>query len=183
MIKFDSRQVNIFLLRYRKIFVALIISFLVWSLTLNPPTGATVLIAKEFIPQNSSLSRTQFAQIQVSNFDTSEYLADFSELKSTFAGQDIQAGSLMVDNYLKSEVGSTTRVDVFISVENSGIVRPGAKLHLWTSGDEYKRLVSSDAVVRSSHIDNYQTHLRVSIPILDEYEVMQSNEIKIAIIN
>ncbi|MCX6402871.1 MAG: hypothetical protein NT032_02895, partial [Actinobacteria bacterium] len=77
------------------------------------------------------------------------------------------------------EKGFNNRVDVFVNLENQGHINPGTKLHLWSQTDEFSQLISSDAVVRTSESDNYGARLLVSIPLTDEYAVMQSQGIKV----
>lgn len=183
MIKFDSRQINIFLFRYRKILIALGISFLVWNFSQTSSTGKTVLVAKEYIPENSRLIQSQFSQVQISNFDTDGFFTDLSEVELNYANQDISAGSLVSREQVKQDVDFLDRLDVFVSIENVGEISPGTKIHLWSAADEFKRLISSEAVVRSSRTDNYKTHLIVSLPKIDEYDFMQANEVKISLVN
>lgn len=183
MDKLNLRQINIFLLRYRKILIALLVSFLVWNLTQNAPPGKTVLIAREFIPANAKLSQNQFLQIQISGLDTENFLTEFVQVEAKYAKRQIPIGSLISKNSIKTKPDLSTRIDVFVSLENTDQIAPGTPLHLWAISDQFKKLVSTDAIVRSATYDNFKTHLKVSIPLLDEYEVMQANEIKVSIVN
>jgi hypothetical protein len=183
MPKIELNQIHLFILRYRKILVALGFSFIVWSIAQNPPDGKVVLIANQFIPANHQLSAEQFSEIRISGFDTENFVTGFSEVNNKFSKSEIAAGSLLKQDAMSSESLNSDRVDVFITLENQTTISAGTKLHLWSDLEEFKQLVSSDAVVRTSESDNYGTRLRVSIPLADEYSVMQSNSIKVVLVN
>ena len=183
MPKVDFNQIHLFILRYRKILIALGFSFIVWSIAQNPPDGKVVLIANQYIPANSKFELAQFAEVRVAGFDTDQFVNSFSLLRSAFAKSDIAMGSLIAQEELSSNSFPTNRVDVFISLDSQLPIKAGSKLHLWANSDEFKHLVSNDAVVRSSETDSYGTRLRVSVPMSDEYSVMQSDDIQVVMVN
>jgi len=183
MPKIDLNQIHLFILRYRKILIALGFSFIVWSIAQNPPDGEIVLIANQFIPAHSKLAAEQFTQINISGLDTGNFISKYSEIDSTYSQNDIQPGSLIQKGNISQVAAPNNRVDVFISLDNQLEINAGTKLHLWSDSEEFKQLVSNDAVVRSSETDSYGTRLRVSVPISDEYSVMQSNDIKVVMVD
>lgn len=183
MPKIEIRQIHLFILRYRKILVALGFSFIVWTISQNPPSGNLVLIATQFVPANSALSSEQFELATISDFDTKNYVSEFSAIELAFNSYDILPGSLLSKDSISNTAIQNNRVDIFVNLENQGAIEPGSRLHLWSQDDEFNRLVSSDGIVRKSDTDNYGTRLTISIPLADEYQVMQSNNIKVTIIN
>jgi hypothetical protein len=181
--RIDIRQVNLFILRYRKILVALGFSFIVWTISQNPPAGNLVLIANQFVPANSALTAEQFSLATISDFDSANYVSKYSDLASNFSQVDIAPGSLLSRDSITSDKVFNNRIDVFVALENQGQINPGTHLHLWSQSEEIGRLISSEAIVRKSETDNYGTRLTVSIPISDEYAVMQSQGIKVSLVN
>lgn len=183
MPKFELNQIHLFILRYRKILIALGFSFIVWSIAQNPPEGNVVLIANQFIPASTQLLPEQFSEVRISGFAVDDFVTNISELTSAYSKNNITSGALVMRDAITAKSISDDRVDVFISLENQSPINPGTKLHLWSDQEEFKQLVSSDALVRTSEVDNYGTRLRVSIPMQDEYAVMQSDSIKIVMVN
>jgi hypothetical protein len=179
MPRIDIQQINLFILRYRKILLALGFSLIVWMISSNPPNGNLVLIANQFIPANSKLQAEQFSLITIANFETESFISNLESIQSLYTKIDIQPGSLINQESTSSEKGFNNRVDVFVNLENQGNINPGSKLHLWSQSDEFSQLISSDAVVRTSESDSYGARLLVSIPLTDEYAVMQSQGIKV----
>ncbi len=183
MPEINLRQIHLFILRYRKILVAIGFSFIVWNISQTPPNGNLVLVANQFIPANTPLTSELFSKVTINDFDTESYVADISQIQSSYAKNDIPVGALINRDAIESEYSLNDRVDVYITLENIGGIPAGRHLHLWAQSDGYSNLVSKDAIVRTSETDNYGTRLTVSVPNADEYSVMQSQSIKVVLVN
>lgn len=179
MRKINFREVSKFILQYRNILLALGVSILVWNITSNPPSGELVLIANQYIPIGTKLDSRLFTEVHLSGFNHENLISNISGLQNKSAGDNLLAGTVLNEDLVSNSLVPNNRIDVFISLEQQLEINSGDKLHLWNLNDGYSQMVSQDAVVRRSNSDSYGTDLVVSVPLSDEYLVMQSQNIRI----
>lgn len=180
--KINTRGISRFIIQYRNILIALGASIVVWSITSNPPSGQLVLIANQFIPAGTKLNPTYFSKVHINGFEKENLISDGSFTQNKTASSDLQAGTVLTQDLISTSRVQNNRIDVFIALEQQIQINPGDKLHLWNVDEGFSQLVSQDAVVRRSGADNYGTELVVSVPLVDEYQVMQSQNIRVTLV-
>jgi hypothetical protein len=179
MRKINNRGISRFIIQYRNILIALGASIVVWNITSNPPSGQLVLISNQFIPAGTKLNPSYFSEVHINGFEKENLVGDIASTQNKTASSDLQAGTVMSQELISPSQVPNNRVDVFIALEQQIQINPGDKLHLWNVDESFSRLVSQDAVVRRSGANNYGTELVVSVPLVDEYQVMQSQNIQV----
>lgn len=177
-----TKSIQQFLLHQRGWITFVIVTLVVWSIGSGWHKGEPAVFSLRAMSVGDVI-RADDVSLGYIDGAVTTYIRSVDEIVGKQLTQSVAAGSALTSAAITATRSPSNRVVLTLPLEDSdpGNYAAGTHVHLWSLGDEFNLLVSSDATVVASGSESLGSNfVTVSIPRADESAVMQSSAVRIA---
>lgn len=173
-----------FLIRHRRVLVAVLAASIVWLFASNVAGTTAVLLVTSPIPAGSIITSESLSLIEVQGSLPEGVLRDISQVENLFANQNLTPGMFLLSSQLSSTGTSSNRFIASLPLEagDTTLYPPGSVVRVWSLGEEGAFLITENAVVISTE-QSVGGNNRVTLAFdeASEFQLMQAFALRLVI--
>jgi hypothetical protein len=173
-----------FLLRHRRILVALLGATVVWVFASNLTGTTSVVLVSSPLPAGSTISADSMSMVEVRGVLPDGFIRDISQVQGLFTNQNLSPGTLLLSSHLSTNQNSLNKFVASLPLEagDTSTYPPGSSVRVWAISDEGAFLISENAVVLSTQ-ESVGANNRVTLAFdeASEFRLMQAFAIRLVL--
>lgn len=181
---FNREFIERFLIRHRRVLVALLAATVVWLFASNVAGSTTVVLVTSPIPAGSMISPDSLSIVEVQGNLPEGVIGDLNQVQNLYANQNLTPGMFLLSSQLTSTSNTSNRFIASLPLEagDNTLYPPGSLVRVWSLGEEGAFLITESAVVISTE-QSVGGNNRVTLAFdeASEFPLMQAFALRLVI--
>lgn len=182
--KLDRDFLEQFLIRHRRILVALLLATIAWIIAGNLVGSTSAVIVTAPITHGSRIESQTLSVVEVRGTLPQGYISDIEQLSGHYSNQNLVPGMLLLSSHLTSTPSNSNRFVASLPLEagDNTQYQPGASVRVWAVSDEGVFLITDNATVISTQ-QSVSANNRVTLAFdeTSEYRLMQAYALRLVL--
>jgi hypothetical protein len=173
-----------FLIRHRRVLVAVLAATVVWLFASNVAGYTAVVLVTSPVPAGSVVSPESLSIVEVQGSLPEGVITDISQVQNLYANQNLRPGMFLLSSQLSSTGNTSNRFTASLPLEagDNTLYPTGSSVRVWSLGEEGAFLITENAVVISTE-QNVGGNNRVTLTFdeASEFRLMQAFALRLVI--
>lgn len=173
-----------FLIRHRRILVALLLATIAWLIAGNLAGATSVVMVNAPITSGSLIDSQTLSVVEVRGTLPEGYINDVEQISGYYSNQNLVPGMVLLSSHLTSTPSDSNRLVASLPLEagDNTLYQPGASVRVWAISDEGVFLITENAVVISTE-QSVSENNRVTLAFdeASEYRLMQAFALRLVL--